>query len=141
MWATVYPILIIVGSNVLYNVVTKSTPDKINAFASLTVSYAVGAAISFAIFFISARGKNVFAEFHKTNWATFALGAVIVGLELGYILAYRNGWKMNVLSVTANIILAVALIAVSLVFYKESVTPRQIVGVVLCAGGLALISI
>ena len=141
MWATVYPILIIVASNVLYNVVTKSTPDKINAFASLTVSYAVGAAVSFVIFLITAKGKNLFAEFHKANWATFVLGLVIVGLELGYILAYRNGWKMNVLSVTANIILAAALIAVSLIFYKESITPRQIVGVALCAGGLALISL
>lgn len=141
MWATAYPIIVIVASNVLYNIVTKSTPEKINPFASLTVTYAVGAAVCFVIFFITARGKNVFSEFHKTNWAAFALGAVIVGLELGYILAFRNGWKMNVLSVTANIILALALIVISLVFYKESITVKQIAGIVLCIGGLALISL
>ena len=45
MWATVYPILIIVASNVLYNVVTKSTPQNVNVFASMTVTYAVGAAV------------------------------------------------------------------------------------------------
>ena len=141
MWTTVYPILIIVLSNVLYNIVTKSTPDKVNAFASLTVSYTVGAVISFVIFVVTAKGKNIFTEFQKNNWATFLLGVVIVGLEAGYILAYRNGWKMNVLSVTANIILAVALIAVSQVCYKETITLRQMIGIVLCAGGLALISL
>ena len=141
MWATVYPILIIVGSNVLYNVVTKNTPEKVNAFASLAVTYAVGAAASLAIFFATAKEKNLFAALRGADWTTFALGIVIVGLEAGYLLAYRNGWKMNVLSVTANIILAAALIVVSAVFYKESVTLKQLVGVVLCVGGLALINL
>ncbi len=141
MWAMAHPIIIIVASNVFYNVVTKSTPQKVNVFASMAVTYAVGAAVCFAIFLISAKEKNIFTELHKANWATFALGVVIVGLEIGYILAYRNGWRMNVLSVTANIILAAALIAVSLVFYKESITVKQIAGIVLCAGGLVLINV
>ena len=141
MWTMVYPILIIVASNVLYNVCTKSTPQGVNAFASLAVTYAVGAAVCFAIFLVSAKEKNIVAELHKANWATFALGVVIVGLEIGYILAYRNGWRMNVLSVTANIILAVALIVVSLVFYKESLTLKQLAGIVLCASGLVMMNL
>ncbi len=141
MWATVYPILIIVASNVLYNVVTKNTPEKVNPFASLAVTYAVGAAASFAIFFVTAREKHFFAALRGADWTTFALGVVIVGLEAGYLLAYRNGWKMNVLSVTANIILAVALIVVSLVFYKESITVKQLAGIALCAGGLVLMNV
>ena len=141
MWATIYPILIIVGSNVLYNVVTKNTPEKVNTFASLAVTYAVGAAASFLIFFVTAKEKNFFAALRGANWTTFALGVVIVGLEAGYLLAYRNGWKMNVLSVTANIILAIALIAVSLIFYRESISLKQLAGVALCIGGLTLISL
>ena len=141
MWATIYPILIIVGSNVLYNVVTKNTPEKVNTFASLAVTYAVGAAASFLIFFVTAKEKNFLAALRGANWTTFALGVVIVGLEAGYLLAYRNGWKINVLSVTANIILAIALIAVSLIFYRESITLKQLAGVALCIGGLALISL
>ena len=141
MWSMVYPVALIVISNVLYNVVTKSTPESVNPFASLTVTYTIGAVTSLAIFLASARGKHLFAELRGVNWAAFALGVVIVGLELGYILAFRNGWKMNVLSVTANIILALALIVISLVFYKESITVKQIAGIALCAGGLALISL
>jgi len=141
MWSMFYPILIIVLSNILYNICTKSTPSEVNAFAALSVTYLIAAAVSFTTFFITSKNKNIFAEFGKTNWTTFVLGVVIVGLELGYILAFRNGWAMNTASVTANITLAVALIFVSIIFYKESITVRQIAGIALCAGGLILINI
>lgn len=141
MWAMFYPILIIVISNIIYNICAKSTPNSVNAFASLTVTYIIAAIVSFVTFLISSKGKNIFTELGKTNWTTFVLGIVIVGLELGYILAYRNGWSMNTASVTANITLAVALIIVAFVFYKETITVKQIAGIVLCGGGLALINI
>lgn len=141
MWNMFYPIAIIVVSNIIYHICAKSTPNSVNAFASLTVTYLIAAIVSFATFLISSKGKNLFTELGKTNWTTFVLGVVIVGLELGYILAYRNGWPMNTVSVTANITLAVALIVVSFVFYKETITLKQVAGIVLCGGGLVLINI
>ncbi|MBQ7740917.1 MAG: EamA family transporter [Eubacterium sp.] len=141
MWPMLYPIIIIVVSNILYNVCTKSTPSEVNAFGALTITYLVAAAVSFITFFITSKDKNIITEFSKTNWTSFVLGVVIIGLELGYILAYRNGWAMNTVSVTANITLAVALIFVSMLFYKESITVKQVAGIVLCAGGLVLINI
>ena len=136
-----YPIVIIIGSNILYNVCTKSTPSEVNAFAALSVTYLIAAIVCFVTFVITAKGRNILTEFGKTNWTTFVLGVVIVGLELGYILAYRNGWAMNTVSVTANIALAVALIIVAAVFYKETITLKQIAGIVLCGGGLVLINL
>lgn len=141
MWSMIYPIMIIVASNVMYNVCQKSMPSKVNPFAALTVTYLIAAVCSFSAFFVSAKGKQGFGEFSKINWASFLLGAVIVCLELGYFLAYRNGWAMNRVSVTANILLAVILIFVSTIFFKESITVRQIAGIVVCAGGLLLISL
>ena len=141
MWPMLYPIVIIIGSNILYNVCTKSTPSEVNAFAALSVTYLIAAVVCFVTFLITAKGRNILTEFGKTNWTTFVLGVVIVGLELGYILAYRNGWAMNTVSVTANIALAVALIIVAAVFYKETITLKQLAGIVLCGGGLVLINL
>lgn len=141
MWSMIYPILIIVAANTVYNICAKSTPKDINSFAVLSITYLVAAVLSFIMFFVTAKGKNILTEFTKANWAPFVLGIVIIGLELGYILAYRNGWKMNTVSVTANISLAVILIFVAFLFYKETLTVRQIIGVFVCAGGLALISL
>ena len=141
MWGMLYPILIILIANILYNVCTKSTPNEVNAFAALTITYLVAAVVSFVTFFVTSKDKNILTEFGKTNWTSFALGIVIIGLELGYILAYRNGWAMNTASVTANIALAVALIFVAAIFYKESITAKQIAGIALCGGGLVLINL
>lgn len=141
MWQMLYPIMIIVAANTMYNVCARTTSREINAFASLTITYTIAACVSFISFLISSKDKNIFSEIPKANWASFVLGMVIVGLEFGYILAYRNGWKMNTVSVTANITLAIILIFVAFIFYKESITPRQIVGIFVCAGGLALISL
>lgn len=140
MWSMLYPVLIIVVSNILYNVCTKSTPSEINTFATLSITYLVAAVVSFITFFITSKDKNIITEFSKTNWTSFVLGIVIIGLEIGYILAYRNGWAMNTVSVTANITLAVALIFVSMIFYKESITVKQIAGIALCSGGIVLIN-
>lgn len=141
MWELTYPILIIVLSNTVYNICAKSTPSGINSFASLTITYLVAAVISFTLFLISAKGKGIAAELSKANWSTFILGVVIIGLELGYILAYRNGWKMNTVSVTANIALAVILIVIAFLFYKETMTIKQVLGIILCSGGLVLINL
>ena len=135
-----YPILIIVLSNILYNVCTKSTPSEVNAFATLSITYLVAAVVSFATFLVSSKGRNIITEFSKTNWTAFILGVVIIGLEIGYILAFRNGWAMSKASVTANITLAIALIFVSMIFYKESITVKQIIGIVICGGGLVLVN-
>ena len=141
MWNLLYPILIIVLSNTFYNICAKSTPREINGFAALFLTYGVAALVSLCAFFITAKQKNLPVELAKANWSSFALGLVIIGLEIGYILAYRNGWQMNTVSVTANISLAVILVIVAAVFYKEQITIRQLCGIAACAGGLLLISL
>lgn len=141
MWPMLYPIMMIVLSNVMYNICQKSTPGNVNPFAALTVTYGIAAAVSFVLLMVTTKGKHSAAEFTKINWATLVLGVVIVGLELGYILAYRNGWEMHRASVTANITLAVLLVFVSAILYKEHITLRQVLGIAVCAGGLVLISL
>lgn len=141
MWPMLYPIMMIVLSNVMYNICQKSTPGNVNPFAALTVTYGIAAAVSFVLLMVTTKGKHSAAEFTKINWATLVLGVVIVGLELGYILAYRNGWEMHRVSVTANITLAVLLVFVSAILYKEHITLRQVLGIAVCAGGLVLIGL
>ena len=45
MWSMIWPIALVVGVNVFYHITTKSTPEGVNAFASLTITYLVGAAV------------------------------------------------------------------------------------------------
>lgn len=68
------------------------------------------------------------------------LGVAIVGLEFGYIMAYRAGWNISVGSLVANIILAIVLIPVGIFFYKEGFDLNKVFGVILCLAGLILIN-
>ena len=139
-WKMIWPVLIVAGSNILYNICQKSTPADANTFAALTATYLIAAILS-AILFVSSVGDgNVAQEVRKLNWTSVALGFSIIGLEAGYIFLYRAGWKVSVGSVVCNIVLAVALIFVGVLLYKESVTLRQVIGIAVCAAGLFLIS-
>lgn len=140
MWNMIWPLLIVVGANTVYNISAKSTPENVNSFASLALSYAAGMALSVVMFFITSDNKNLIAELTKTNWTALALGVAIVALEFGYVCLYRSGWKISVGTLVANISLACVLLVVGILLYKESVSPRQIIGILFSGVGLVLIA-
>lgn len=140
MWQMMYPILIVVAANTVYNICAKSTPAEANAFGSLTVTYLVAAIISAVAFLCTAGVKDIPAQLGKLNWSAIALGVSIVALEFGYILIYRAGWKISLASLTANISLAVVLLVLGVLFYKEHINGYQVAGALLCSAGLFLLT-
>ena len=134
-----WPVLVVVGANTIYNISTKSTPANVNAFASLAMTYVMAALSSVVLFFLTSDSKNLLAKLAKTNWTAYALGVAIIGLEFGYICIYRAGWKIGVASLVANISLACVLLVVGYFFYKEVITLKQLLGMGVCALGLMLI--
>lgn len=134
-----WPLMLCVGANTLYHIVTRSTPQDANTFLSLTVTYLVGAVCSLVLFLTGRGGESLSSCFSKLNWTTWALGIVIVGLELSWILIYRAGWKVSAASLICNIALAAVLLFVGLIGYREAVSFRQYVGIAVCVAGLVLI--
>lgn len=135
-----WPILLAVFSDIFYQICAKSTPANMNPFASLTVTYLVGAAVSMLIFFLTSGGANLLAEWKNINWTTFVLGLAIVGLEAGSIYMYKVGWAVNTGYIVKALILAIALIAVGYFLYKEQFTMTKAAGIAVCLAGLYLIN-
>ena len=140
MISYLWPLFLVIISNTFYNICTKSTPQNIQPFASLTLTYLVSAGISLVLFFVFSEDKNLLAEMSKANCATYVLGIVLVLLEVGWIYMYRVGWKISVASVVANIGLACALLLVGVLFYKEVLTLRQLSGILLCMASMFLLA-
>lgn len=134
------PIVIVVGSNIIYNICAKSTPSSANALASLLITYLTAAIGTIVLLLFNHPFKEFFAQFKELNWTSFVLGLSIIGLEFGYIQIYRVGWNISVGSLVANICLAISLILIGLMIYKEHISINQITGIVLCLIGLIFIN-
>lgn len=140
MFMYVFSIIIIVASNIMYNICQKSTPAKANPFSALLVTYITAAILSIIAFQFTKDNKGFFQSFKDINWTSIALGVAIVGLEFGYLMAYRAGWNISIGSLVANIFLALMLIPVGIFIYKEGFDLKKILGVVLCIAGLVFIN-
>jgi len=140
MFSYIWPIALVVLSNTLYQVCAKSVPEGMNPLASLTVTYLVGAVVSCAMYFILNRNANLLREIRLTNWAPIVLGIVIVGLEVGFIYAFRAGWQISMAQIVSSAILAVILIFVGYLLYHEAITWNKIIGIIICLAGLVLIN-
>ena len=141
MFFYIWPIALVVISNVVYQICAKSVPQGMNPFASLTITYLVGAIASGILYFCLSRGGNIVHEYGKMNWATNVLGVIIVGLEVGWIYAYKAGWQVSTGFIVQSAFLAVVLILVGYFLYHESLTWNKIVGVGMCLLGLIFINI
>jgi drug/metabolite transporter (DMT)-like permease len=87
------------------------------------------------------KGSTIRQELMNLNWSSFVLGIAIVGLEAGFLFAYRAGWKVSIAQLVASSILAIALIFIGLFLFKENITLRHIIGIIVCLAGLAIINL
>lgn len=136
----VLPIALILASNVIYNICQKSTPQNANPFVALLVTYLTAALITIIVYQFNKSDKGMWQSLGDLNWTSLVLGLAIVGLELGFLMAYRVGWNISLASLVANSLVALALIPVGIFFYQEGFDSSKIIGVVLCLAGLILVN-
>lgn len=136
----VWPIALIVFSNIVYQICAKEVPQEMDAMASMTITYLVGAACSAILFFALHRGGDLLQEYAKMNAAPALLGISVVGLEVGFLYAYKVGWQVSTASIVQSAFLALALLAVGALLYHEQITPSKIAGAVICLVGLYFIN-
>jgi drug/metabolite transporter (DMT)-like permease len=87
MFSYIWPIALVVLSNVVYQICAKSTPHDIDPLASLTVTYAVGAIASIvqSSFLAVALLLVGFFLYHEALTASKAAGILICMIGLYFI--------------------------------------------------------
>ena len=140
MFYYIWPIALVVLSNTIYQICAKSVPDEMNPLASLTVTYLIGAISSGILYFVLNKNASLIKEYEKLNWSPFVLGISIVGLEVGFIYAYKAGWQVSTASVVQSSFLALALIFAGFLIYGEAITWNKVLGIMICLVGLVFIN-
>ena len=137
----VWPMALVVTSNVFDQICTQSVPEEVDPFASLIVTYLVAAAASAVLYLTLGSGGNLLRECGKLNWTAFVLGIVIIGLEAGWIYAYKAGWQVSTGFIVQSAALAGALLLVGYLLYHEALTWNKLAGVAICLVGLVFINL
>jgi drug/metabolite transporter (DMT)-like permease len=129
-----------VVSNAAYHIVQKLTPGTANPPLSLAVTYATATLVCLALLPFFPIQAGLAASLRGLNWTSFALAFAIAGLELGFLLAYRAGWNISRGAIVSNVAVAILLVPIGLLLFKEQLSAARVIGLVLCVAGLALIN-
>lgn len=134
-----FPMMLTVASNVIYHIAQKSIPSHLNPIIPTIIAYAVALTASLCLYPFFSDTHLTQAGWRDVNWATLAVGIAIVGIEIGFLLAYRAGWNISLGAVTSNVTVTLLLLPIGILFFKEHLSWEKITGIVLCMVGLWLI--
>jgi uncharacterized membrane protein YdcZ (DUF606 family) len=139
MQSSYLPIVMIIFGGLLYQVSQKSIPHTASPLHAIIIAYLAGIVFCalFAVFYTTE--KSFFDSFKESNWAIFTVGIGAAFIEIGFLLAYRAGWNLSTTSLLVNIAIAVLLIPVGIILFKEKLSVSQSLGILLCIAGLFLI--
>ena len=133
----IVPLTMIIGGGVLYHVSQKATPPTVNPFLVLSISFGLASLACLGL--LAAGGGITVAQYHRVNWTSITLALALVMIESGYLIGYRAGLKLNITSFVCNNMVAIVLLIVGTLFYRESFTLQTGSGLVLCLAGLLLL--
>jgi uncharacterized membrane protein len=117
-------------ATVFYHIIQRLTPANVNPALALIITCRM--AIVFTALMLTVYPVRALPEaFGKLNWASYALGAAVLGIELGVLLAYRVGWPISIFAMVINSISAIGLVIIGIVFLKEKLSIINIAGLVM----------
>jgi len=129
-----------VVSTVFYHLIQKMTPVNAHPLLSLAFSYTVALVVCLVLLPFFPLTSKLTDSIRHLNWTTVALGFAIVGIELGFLLAYRAGWLISDMSLISTLFVVLALLPIGLLFFKEKLSPVNMVGIVICIIGLVMVN-
>jgi uncharacterized membrane protein len=134
------PLALTIAGGVLYQFGQKSVPRQANPFATIIIAYAVG--IVCCLIALRWNAMPWRAAFAPASWhwtmAAIGLGAALI--EIGFLLVYRAGWNLGEASVMVSISVALWLVPVGLVFFRERLSWTNALGIAFCLLGLLLLT-
>lgn len=134
------PLVLAVGGNLLYHLSQKSLPKTANPLLVITIAYVVGIVACLLCSVAYPNDKSFLDTVRESNWAVYGMGLGAAVIEVGFLLSYRAGWNISTASVVCSSAVTLALIPIGVVVFKEHLSVRNVVGLLLCMIGLVLVA-
>jgi uncharacterized membrane protein len=140
MTSVYIPFAITVGGMILYHLSQKSIPKEMNPYHATAIAYLVGIVVCVVLGFTYSANRLFLSSLKTINWAVLAMGIGAAAIEVGFMVAYRMGWKMSLTAVATNVAATVILIPIGLLAFRENLSLRNLLGIVFCVLGLFLVA-
>ena len=134
------PLGITVTGMLFYHLAQRSIPREINPFFAIGIAYLVGIVVCVFCAVTYPGNKSFLASVKQSNWAVVVVGVAAACIEVGFLLAYRAGWRISVTAIATNVAATALLIPLGIVVFKDQLSLRNILGLVFCILGLILVA-
>ncbi len=131
-------IFITVLSYLFYHTAQKFLNTSINPFLATAYTYFIAMSVSLACYLIIP--LKPYPSPALIQWPLIIMGLSVIGLDVGFILAYRAGWGVSTAPLVTNVLVAMVLLPLGVFFFREKLTFIQLSGIACCVIGLVLIS-
>jgi hypothetical protein len=127
-------------SSAAYHLLLKVTPEGAHPVLSLLVTYALAAMLCALLLLFMPLKIGGVESLGQLNWASYALAPALIGLEMGFLLAYRAGWRVGIPPVLVTVTVAILLIPIGLTVFKEKTSLVNVAGVLVAIAGLVMMN-
>jgi drug/metabolite transporter (DMT)-like permease len=138
-WPMVWPMAMIVASFIAYHLAIRALRPDLHPLAFLMGAYIVAFVVTLGLWIAFPNLGPTGLRAGDAVWVV-VLGLTLVGIEFGFLMAYRNGWSVSVAPTFSNVTLALIMVPIGLFFLKERLGWQGFVGLGLCVCGLILMS-
>ncbi len=115
-----FPLGLAVGGMLFYHLAQKSIPKEINPFYATIIAYVAGIVVLTICVFAFPGNKSFVSSFRESNWAVFVVGAAAACIEVGFLLAYRSGWRISVAAVATNVAVTLMLVPIGMIIFNAA---------------------
>ena len=133
------PLVVAVTGMLFYHLAQKSIPKGINPFFATIMAYVTGIVVCAICAFAFPGNRSLMTSFKQSNWAVYVMGAAAACIEVGFLLAYRSGWRLSIAAVATNVAVTVMLVPIGIIVFKDHLSVRNVLGLVFCVLGLVLV--
>jgi uncharacterized membrane protein len=105
----------------------------------MIIAYTVGIVCLAVGAFVLPGNKSLMSSLKESNWAVVAVGVGAASIEVGFLLAYRSGWRISIATVAANVAVTLMLVPIGVVIFKDHLSLRNVLGLIFCVLGLILV--
>lgn len=128
----------VVASITLYHVSQKLLGRGTSPYGILATAYLVAFLVTFAAWGFSRGQGTGLAELRAFVPMAALLGIACVGIELGYLLAYQNGWQMSTMVTPVTAVSCFTCLLIGLFFFREPFSLQLLTGAAIAIAGVVV---